>query len=199
MRTMIAAGSVAVLLAGGFTVEPAAAQDWERAMKSLLVIASDLLRSDGYVPARDPRVGNVNPGEIARVEFYLQGGVRYGVLGACLCDEFDFEMHDSSGLVLHPESTGRDKAVVLFVSPAATGTVAFDAIPDECGATGGWLHLGCAVVSRGLGKRQARATGHHDGAHDAREGRDRRPTPDGALDGAERATYGRAGRVGRLR
>ena len=58
------------------------------------------------------------------------------VVCVCLCDELEFEMHDSAGRVLGVERT---ENTALWLTPATTGRVAFDAIL-ECspGDTRGW-------------------------------------------------------------
>ena len=53
--------------------------------------------------------------------------VRYGVVCVCLCDELELEMHDSAGLVLGVERTVVGPEMALWLTPAATGRVAFDA------------------------------------------------------------------------
>lgn len=140
MRTMIAAGAVGALLAGGMAVQPAAQESLERTMEGFLDLSTATMmisRRQVMTPVRVPRVGTVNPGETARVEFYLEAGVRYGVVCVCLCDDLEFEMHDSAGRVVGVERTKHHNDIALWLTPAISGRVAFDAIlecarGDQC-------------------------------------------------------------------
>ena len=107
------------------------AQDLKRAVTEWLELTSVSFPRH-LVPLGAPDVSSVKPRETARVGFYLEAGVRYGVLSTCVCDELEVAMHDAAGLVLAPRRTERGNDVALWVTPAASGRVAFDVTPDEC-------------------------------------------------------------------
>lgn len=137
MRPMISAVVVGMLIAGRLAAQPAT-QNLERTMESFLDLAAASFMLDSsslrdLVPLGGKEIRTLKSGEGARVEFHLEADVHYGVVSVCLCDQLEVEMHDSGGLVLGPERTVSGVGdIALWVTPADSGTVAFDARSDDC-------------------------------------------------------------------
>ncbi len=120
MRVVVGTALLAVGL--GLAARPAAAQNtYQQVVMSQLGRFETTLREQGYNRVMNPITGSLAGGSSQANVVFLNGGMRYAIVGACDqdCRDFDLRIFGPDGPMIDEDVELDDTPVLEFTAPAS--------------------------------------------------------------------------------